>query len=71
MRLKLRHGTNETAKLESMHKEEHMKITREQTILRMPQELKEELMKEAQEKGYSFNAYILVLIDIARQCRSG
>jgi predicted HicB family RNase H-like nuclease len=48
-----------------------MKIAREQTTLRMPQELKEDLMKEAQEKGYSFNAYILVLIDIARQCRSG
>ena len=35
---------------------------REQTTLRLPSELKEELQREAQEKGMSFNDYVLWLI---------
>ena len=39
-------------------------------MLRLPQELKEELMQEAGERGYSFNEYVLLLIHKARQCQS-
>ncbi len=40
---------------------------REQTTLRLPSELKEELQREAQRKGMSFNAYVLLLIDRGRR----
>lgn len=38
-----------------------------QTTIRLPTELKEALQKEADKKGISLNAYILLLIDIGRQ----
>lgn len=38
-----------------------------QTTLRLPTELKEALQREAQEKGYSFNAYLIRLIQKGRQ----
>ena len=40
---------------------------REQTTLRLPSELKEELQKEAQESGMSFNDYVLWLIRRGRE----
>lgn len=39
---------------------------REQTTIRLPLKLKEELMREAYGKGMSFNDYILSLIHRAR-----
>jgi len=39
---------------------------REQTTIRLPSELKEALQREAQEKGMSFNDYVLSLIHKAR-----
>ena len=39
---------------------------REQTTIRLPAELKEQLQQEAAEKGLSLNSYILLLIDIGR-----
>lgn len=44
-------------------------MEREQTTIRLPTDLKCELEKEATKKGISFNAYILILIDKARQCQ--
>jgi predicted HicB family RNase H-like nuclease len=44
-----------------------MKAEKEQTTLRLPAELKEDLMREAQELGYSFNEYVLLLIHRARR----
>ncbi len=43
------------------------KQEREQTTIRLPAELKEILHQEATERGLSFNAYLLVLIDKGRQ----
>lgn len=43
-------------------------MEKEQTTIRLPSELKEALMREAQEKGFSFNEYLLLLIHKARQC---
>lgn len=43
---------------------------RVETIIRLPKWLKEELMQEAGERGYSFNEYVLLLIHKARQCQS-
>lgn len=43
------------------------KPEREQTTIRLPIKLKEELQREADRKGISLNAYILILIDIGRQ----
>lgn len=40
---------------------------REQTTIRLPAELKEQLQREAAERGYSFNAYMLLLIDKGRR----
>jgi len=39
---------------------------REQTTIRLPSELKEQLQKEAESKGISFNDYLMWLIDKAR-----
>lgn len=55
-----------------MEKEIHTKSTGEkkkkiQTTIRLPAKLKEALQKEADKKGISLNAYILLLIDIGRQ----
>ena len=36
---------------------------KEQTTIRLPKELKEQLQAEADKMGISFNAYILILID--------
>lgn len=36
---------------------------REQTTIRLPIALKERLQQEANDKGISFNAYVLSLID--------
>lgn len=47
------------------------KLEREQTTVRLPAELKEELQREAARKGISLNAYILILIDIGRQVEQG
>lgn len=41
---------------------------KEQTTIRLPEELKEKLMTEAQNYGYSFNEYILILIHKGRRC---
>ena|GEM_PF-1451727 len=46
--------------------EEVGKKEREQTTIRFPKELKEELQKEADRKGISFNDYLMWLIDKAR-----
>jgi len=40
---------------------------REATTLRMPVELKQELQREADRKGMSFNAYVITLICKARE----
>lgn len=37
-------------------------MTREQTTIRLPAELKRELQREADEKGISFNAYIVIIL---------
>lgn len=37
------------------------------TTLRLPEELKEQLHREATEMGFSFNTYVLILICKARQ----
>lgn len=39
----------------------------EQTTVRLPVELKEELQRQAAKMGMSFNGYFLWLIDIGRQ----
>ena len=39
------------------------------TTIRLPETLKEQLHREATEKGLSLNTYILMLIDKARQCQ--
>ena len=43
-------------------------IDREQTTLRLPVELLEQLKQQAQEMGISINALILLLIDKGFQC---
>lgn len=45
------------------------KKEKEQVSLRLPAQLKEELIKEAYKLGYSFNEYLLILIHKARQYR--
>lgn len=42
-------------------------MEREQTTIRLPAELKEQLHKEADARGVSFNDYLMWLIDIARK----
>lgn len=42
-------------------------MEREQTTLRLPSDLLELLKEEAQERGYSFNSYMLFLIEIGHQ----
>ena len=42
-------------------------ISRVTTTLRLPEELKEQLHREATEMGFSFNTYVLTLIYKARQ----
>lgn len=42
-------------------------MEREQTTIRLPSELKEQLQREAERMGMSFNRYLLWLIDKARQ----
>lgn len=37
-------------------------MNREQTTIRLPAELKEQIQKEADEMGVSFNAMVLMLI---------
>lgn len=44
-----------------------MSVKRYQTGLRVPCELADQLVKEAEAAGMSMNAYILMLIQIARQ----
>lgn len=47
----------------------HIEIAeREQTTIRLPKELKEQLQAEAVRRGISFNAYILLLIDTGHRC---
>ena len=46
-------------------------LDREQTTIRLPAELKEQLQREAANLGMSLNAYILWLIDRVRQAGSG
>lgn len=46
-------------------------MDREQTTIRLPTNLKEKLQQEAQEKGYSFNGYMLLLIQKGHQLESG
>ena len=40
---------------------------KEQTTIRLPTELLEQLKQEAQRKGYSLNGYILFLIEQGHQ----
>ena len=42
-------------------------MSRVTTTLRLPEELKEQLHREATEMGFSFNTYVLILICKARQ----
>ena len=44
---------------------------REQTTIRLPVEMKEELQREAVKKGISLNAYIVLLIDTGRRTGQG
>ena len=37
-------------------------MEREQTTIRLPADLKEEIQREADRKGMSFNMYILILL---------
>ncbi len=37
-------------------------MDREQTTIRLPSELKEEIQKQADEMGYSFNGMVVALI---------
>ena len=46
-------------------------MKREQTTIRLPAELKTRLQREAEEKGISFNAYVLLLIDKGRRTERG
>ena len=39
---------------------------REQTTIRLPAELKEKLQREAAEKGISLNAFVLMLLNEAK-----
>lgn len=48
-----------------------MRFGREQTTIRLPTELKEQLQREAALKGISFNAYVLLLIDKGRRAGQG
>ena len=43
-------------------------MSREQTTIRLPAELKEQLQREAERMGISFNSYIMLLIDKGRRC---
>ena len=38
-------------------------MRREQTTIRLPEDLKERLQRQADRRGLSFNAYVLLLID--------
>ncbi len=38
-------------------------MDREQTTIRLPKELKEEIQRQADEMGVSFNEYILIAIN--------
>lgn len=42
-------------------------MDREQTTIRLPAELLEELKEEAKKRGQSFNEYLIHLIEIARK----
>ena len=46
-------------------------MDRAQTTIRLPLELKDQLQQEADKKNLSFNAYVLWLIDKARQAERG
>jgi len=41
----------------------NVSLAKVQTTIRLPSELKKELEKQAQEKGISFNAYVLIALD--------
>ena len=43
-------------------KERERKISREQVTIRLPEELKEQIQREADRKGISLNAEVLILI---------
>lgn len=43
-------------------------MAREQTTIRLPAELKEQLQREADRRGVSFNAMVLILIYKGLQC---
>lgn len=38
-------------------------MEREQTTIRLPADLKERIQREADKRGYSFNALILILLE--------
>ena len=42
-------------------------VEREKTTIRLPGELKEQLQREAQERGVSFNEYVLWIIRKGRK----
>lgn len=43
-----------------------MKLEREQTTIRLPAELKEKLQQEAESRGMSFNDFILIVLNEAK-----
>jgi len=45
-------------------------MEREQITVRLPIKLLDELKKEASEKGYSFNSYLLFLIEKGRDIKN-
>jgi predicted HicB family RNase H-like nuclease len=45
-------------------------LEREQTTIRLPAELLEALRREANERGYSLNGYIIRLIELGRKSES-
>lgn len=46
--------------------QEMSKLEREQITIRLPTELKERLQQEAKEIGIAFNAYILMILNEAK-----
>lgn len=61
-------GKGKLCNVAKFEKGEAMGNEREQTTIRLPAELKEQLQREADMRGISFNAYLLLLIDKARRC---
>ena len=46
-------------------------MNREQTTIRLPEKLKEELRQEAQRRGVSFNEFLMILLNRYRFLHEG